>query len=268
MLGSDQGDPASADVYGVRFQPFAIDRITVGKRVSFLDADSERLVVAAADDGVDRLAQITGAGELTAIPGLGRPFAYAPDLHDGVMYYDDAQGSEKKGEFRYFAWDFAKREKKLLFQTNDQLGSASPLGDGRLVLARLNENGPEKTLIRNRAGKLKAFEIGGDGHNRAVGRDWIAITLVGEGDRFGDKPEAVVLLDPDSGKNRRIDGLQVITWSPDGKRLLARRTNSATDSALVLLDPAKPGALVDVHTVPGLVIYSGAWVRGDAPASH
>ncbi len=72
---------------------------------------------------------------------------------------------------------------------------------------------------------------------------------------------------PKTGKTTRTPGLQLICWSPDGTRLLARRTTSPTDSQLVLLDPAKPSAAVDVADVPGLTIYSGAWVRGEVPAA-
>lgn len=265
VLGSAVDDPANADVYAIRFDPFAIDRITVDKRISYLGADETHLVVAAADENIDQLARVTGNGALEPIPGLGRPFAYSPRVFDGVLYYEDAQGDEKEGENRSFAWDLEKRTKKLLIQSTEEFGGTTPIGGGRFVYGKPSMDGQDAIVIRSKTGKLTTFQAGGDVSDGAVGRDLIALTLVGANDRFGDKPEALVLLDLDTGEKKRVPGLQVIAWNPAGTRLLARRTDAATDSKLVLLDPAKPDAAVDLQTVPGLAIYGGVWVRGDAP---
>ncbi len=132
---SAENDPLFADVYGIRFAPFAIERITTDKRVSSLGADEKHVMVAAADQDVDRLAQVTGAGALNPVPGLGRPFAYTPTLRDGVMYFDDAQGQKSKGEYRYFSWNLRTQKKTLLFQSVKNLGSAQPFGDGRFLVS-------------------------------------------------------------------------------------------------------------------------------------
>lgn len=262
VRGSAINDPANADLYGIRFEPFVIDRITVDKRISSLGADKDHLLVAAADENIDQLAQVTGSGELQPIPGLGRPFAYSPRILDGVLYFDDAQGDDAKGENRSFAWDLQKQTKKLIFQTKEEIGGATPMSRGRLALSKRTADGSYEALVRSKAGKVTRFPVD-DVFGGALRGHVRALTLVGAGDRFGDKPEAIVLLDLDTGKRRRIDGLQVVAWNPAGTRLLARRTGAPTDSALVILDPAKPDALVEVATVPGLAVYGGAWVRGD-----
>ncbi|MGQ0466133.1 MAG: hypothetical protein ACT4QG_12510 [Sporichthyaceae bacterium] len=49
------------------------------------------------------------------------------------------------------------------------------------------------------------------------------MTLVGPGDTFGDRAEALLLLNLETGRKRRLPGLQVVDWNPEGTRLLARR---------------------------------------------
>ncbi|HEY3604295.1 MAG TPA: hypothetical protein VGL04_06455, partial [Sporichthyaceae bacterium] len=219
VLGSVENNPAAADVYGIKFDPFTVDRITSGKRVSSLGADGKHVMVAAADEDIDKLAEVAGSGELLPVSGLGRPFAYSPTLRDGVMYYADAQGDKAKGPNRFFAWDFEKRTNKLLFASKDDLGAPTPLADGRLVLDEADDNGNDKVVIRTKKGKLTSFPIGGDASNGPVGADWLAATLVGVGDKFGDKPEALVFLNLKTGKTKRVSGLEAICWSPDGTRL-------------------------------------------------
>lgn len=263
VLASAENNPLFADVFAIRFNPFRIDRLTTNKRVSSLSADTERIVVAAADSDVDRLAQLTGNGDLQPIPGLGRPFAYTPILRDGVMYFHDAQGNDARGEFRYYAWDLQTQKKTLLFQSVPDLGTAQPLSGGRFLVFAEEQNGTDVLAIRSQSGKLTKYPLNGEASDVEPGRRHLAATLVGAGDQFGDKPEALALVDLKTGKTRRIPGLQLVCWSPDGTRLLARRTDAQTDSHLVLLDPAKPNTLLEIATVPGLAIYSGTWVRGD-----
>ncbi|MGQ0466129.1 MAG: hypothetical protein ACT4QG_12490 [Sporichthyaceae bacterium] len=262
VLASAENNPLFADVYGLRFDPLVAERITVDKRVSSLTADDERVLVAAADQDVDRPAQVTGTGELLPIPGLGRPFAYTPYLRDGVMYYHDAQGEETTGKFRYWAWDLAKRQQSSLFRSKKDLASAHPLGEGRFMVRVPPDSQGDRLAVRNRSGKLTEFGLGGNVSDVLPGRDYFAATLVGEGDRFGDTPESLVLVDAKSGEHRRVPGLQVVAWNPDGTRLLARRIAAAGQSELVLLDPANPAEPVEVGTVPDLTIYTGTWVRG------
>lgn len=259
VLASAQNNPMFADVYAIRFTPFSIDRITTDKRASSIGADEKYVVVAAADEQIDKLAIVTSSGALKPIPGLGRPSAYTPTLRNGVMYYDDAQGDEARGENRFFTWDLSTRTKKLLFRTNEELGGAAPAGGGRLLLGKANEDRNDEVILRSRSGKLTRFPVGtGVGHTQ-IGRGLIAVTLIGP----DEKHEALLLLDPKTGKSRRLPGLELLCWNPSGTRLLARRTGDTTESRLVLLDPARPDAPTEVTTVPGLSIFGGVWVRGD-----
>lgn len=266
VLASAENNPLFADVYGIRFEPFAVERITTDRRVSSLGADEENVVVAAADQDVDRLAVVTGSGELQRVPGLGRPFAYNPTVVDGTMYYEDFAETPTGDVNRYYAWDLDERKKALLFKYTEGLAGIKPASRGQFAFGKASTGDSDVIVVRSKAGKLSRFTFDGDSSGLSVGRQWISSTLVGTDSRFGDKPEALLLLDPDTGTIKRVPGLQAICWTPDGTRLLARRTAALTDSQLVLVDPAKPDAAVALETVPGLVIYSGSWVRGAVPS--
>lgn len=84
------------------------------------------------------------------------------------------------------------------------------------------------------------------------------------------KPEVdgFALLDASNGKVKRVAGYQILCWSPDGTRLLAKRPGDATNTQLLLLDPAHPAAPIPVHDVPGLVIFGADWVRGAPALDH
>ncbi|MGQ0463827.1 MAG: hypothetical protein ACT4QG_00760 [Sporichthyaceae bacterium] len=270
VVASAENNHLFGDVYAIRFQPFAIDRITTGKRISSLGADGRDVLVAAGDANIDRLAVVGGTGDLLPVPGLDRPHAFQPTVVNGVMYYTDTDEVDRKDENRYFAYDLRKQTKTLLFRTEKTEFGLTPTHNGRLLTTTSSEDGPIKVVIRGKAGKkLRSFELGPDAGGGEFGRDWFAYTLVGADERGEDKVVGSALLDFDTGKIKRLPGVQPVAWSPDGTRLLAKRIGSApegspTDTALVLLDPAKPDTPVDVHIVPGLAIYFGTWVRGDA----
>lgn len=261
VLASAENDPAAADVYGLRFTPFTVERITTDKRVSALGADEQHLVVAAADQGgADRLAEVTGTGELTPIAGLGRPAGYSPTLRDGVLYFDDAGGKPATGKFRFFTYDLATRTKKLVYRSTKDLGAPKPLADGRLLVTVAGEDGQDRLAIRDKAGKVTALPALGDIAVVRPGEKLVAVTLVRPA---ADGPaQALLLFNPDTGEKQVIPNLQMVAWSPDGRQFLARRTESPTDSRLVVLDPTKDP--VELGTIPNLAIYGGVWVRGVA----
>ncbi|MGQ0464557.1 MAG: hypothetical protein ACT4QG_04470 [Sporichthyaceae bacterium] len=265
VLASAENNTLFADVYAIRFQPFGIDRITTGKRISRLGADRDHVVVAAGDENVDRLAVVSGTGDLLPVPGLGRPHAFAPKVVDGVVYYRDIDEADREDDSRYFAYNLGDQSKKLLFRTQKTHFGLAPMNGGRTISTTDSEDGPVRAVVRDKSGKQNSFDLGDEaGSGGALGRDWFAYALVGVDESGEDKALGLALLNPDTGKIKRVLGVQAVAWSPDGTRLLAKRIGSPTDSALVLLDPAKPEKLLDVHTVSGLAIYSGAWVRGEA----
>lgn len=268
VQASAEDNPLFADLYGIRFAPFVVDRITTGKRISTMGADAKHLVVAAADGDVDRLAMVTGAGELQPIPGLDRPYGFSPDVIDGVLYYEDIDPEGVKDENRFFAFDLNNGAKKLLFRSAKEYNQLKPLSGGRLLMVADGGDGSAQVTIRSKSGDQTRYTLGGQGGAGDLGRDWFAGTLGSPDDNFGGTIEALVLLDPDTGRMKRVPDLQVLSWNPDGTRLLARRAGTGNDSRLVLLDPNKPEAAVDVLTVPGLTIYDAVWVRGDAPRAN
>ncbi|MGQ0623183.1 MAG: hypothetical protein ACT4PP_00770 [Sporichthyaceae bacterium] len=264
VIASAPRMPLFADLYGIRFSPFVMERITTDKRVSSLGAGPENIVVAAADQGADQLALVGADGTLRDVPGLGRPFGYNPHVADDTLFYEAIEREGEKLINRYFAWDFDRQRQTPLFDYTESLDGITPLSRGRFAFAIAgNDTTEDVVVVRAKNGALTRFGVGGQGIGLDVGRDLIATTLVGAGDRFGDTPETLVLLDRDTGETEQIPGLQAICWTPDGTRLLARRTTSTTSSELVLLDPAAPTALAVIGSVPNLVIYSGAWVRNN-----
>ncbi|MGQ0845305.1 MAG: hypothetical protein ACT4QF_14350 [Sporichthyaceae bacterium] len=261
VLASEENDPAVADVYGLRLDPFTVERITVDKSVSALGADAERVVVAAADAAVDRLALLDGSGTLLDVPGLGRPEAYSPILRDGVLYFDDAAGAKAKGRYRFFSFDLAKQAKTLVLQSTRELGAPKPMADGSLLLTTTQKDGQERLVVRDGAGKTSTLPPLGDVAVVRPGVDLVGVTLV----RDEGKSRALLLFNPATGDKQVIPDLQILAWSPDGKRILARRTTDVpNDSRLVVLDPAK--APYELGTLPNLSIFSGVWVRGNVPA--
>jgi hypothetical protein len=262
VVASATNSPADADVYAIRFDPFSVDRITTDKRISSMGADDEHVMVAAGDEQIDKLAQVTGSGDLKSIPGLGRPHAFTPYLAGGVLYYRDVDDRGHNDQYRFLSWDLKKETGTLLYQSEENFGAAKPMTGGRMLLVTDDEEGNDQVAIRSKSGKLTEFPLHGVVSLVRAGRSWIATTLVGAGDQGGNQPEATVLVDPTTGRTKRIPGLQAICWNPAGTLLLARRTADLTNSQLVLLDPAHPDAPRRLQTVPGLAIFNGTWVRG------
>ncbi|MGQ0623643.1 MAG: hypothetical protein ACT4PP_03165 [Sporichthyaceae bacterium] len=167
---------------------------------------------------------------------------------------------------RFFSFDLDRRAKQQLFDVNGGAGLA-PVAGGKLLYGRSTDKiGDASVLeIREKSGKVRTISFKADVFGGSLGTEWTAATINAPDHSFGNKPETLVLLNLKSGKTKRIDGLQAVCFTPDGTRLLARRVGDPLSSPLVLLDPDKPTDLVEVGTVPGLAIFSGTWVRGDAP---
>jgi hypothetical protein len=262
VVGSAEDNPLFSDLYGIRFSPYTVDRITTDKRISSLGADEQHLMVAAGDEQIDKLAQVTGSGDLVPIPGLGRPHAYSPSLRDGVMYYSDAEGDDATGENRYFAWDLTRRAKKLLFSSKDDVAPV-PASGGRLVLTKADKTGKDELLVRDASGQLTHLPVKARLGVDSVGRDFVAAaTLVGGDSNSDPKADGLILVTLKTGKAKRVPGLLVVCWSPDGTRLLAMRTGTTTSTQLVLVDLAAPDAPpLALQTLP-FATYEGVWVRG------
>lgn len=263
VIASAENNPLFADVYGVTLDPAMAYRVTTDKRISSLDANAQRIVVAAADGPADRLAYVTDTGELQPIPGLGRPFAYTPEFRDdGSIVFADLVGTDSTSTNRYLAWNERDREKRVLFRSEKELNGPTPGPDSSLAFLLYKETGDDAVVLREASGKMLTFPLNGDGGYVHWGRTFIAATLNGAGSEFGDKASGMVLIDPDTGEQTPVPGWQPIAWTADGERLLVRKAGDEANSELALLDPARPSAPEPVGTIPDLAIYTGAWVRG------
>lgn len=268
VLGSEENNPLSADVYGVTFDPLNVERITVDKRVSSVDANAERIVVAAADSRTDRLAFVALDGELAPVPGIGRLFAYAPVFtSDGGLLYQDFRVKGDQDVNRYWRWDESTRKAVQLFRSTEQLfgpfiGDSS---DERLAFVRNPGMLGNEIVLRNSDGtKPRSFAISEVMSGSSWGASLLALSVAAEGSKFGDTPSDLIFLNPKSGEQVRVPGYQAVAWTPDGTKLLVRSTGDLGSSVLSLLDPKNPTAPQSLGTIPGLAIYSGAWV-GDVP---
>lgn len=267
VVASATNDPLHADLYGIRFDPLSAVQITHGKNVSTVDATATRVVVAAADGTVDQLALVGSDGTLAEIPGVGRPFAYNPTFVDAhtLMFDDVLVPKENVQVNRTVQWDETAKAKKVLFQTDDNLIGSTPGPGGQVAVIRTAADGRKSVVIRAASGETRAVAVDGDVGRIDWGPRYIAIALNNTKVQPGGDPSiATILLDPDNGKQLQLGGSQPVAWTPDGTKLLVRQTGDAKNSQLAFFDPARPdGELQRLGGITGLVLYSGAWVKGD-----
>lgn len=264
VVASEANDPAAADLYGITLDPLTAVRITHDKKISTVDATADRVVVAAADARLDQLALVSDTGELGEVPGVGRPFAYNPSFVDDhtLMFDDVLVPSEDVHINRTVTWDETAQAKSVLVETEDTLISSTPGPAGQVALVRTRKNGRESVVVRAPSGTLKEIPVEGDIGELVWGPQYIAVGLNNTERKAGADPSAaLVLLDPAAGKQLQLGLSQPIAWTPDGGRLLVRRTGDTASSQLAYFDPAAPDApLQSIGGITGLVIYSGAWL--------
>lgn len=267
VVASETNDPLNADLYGIRFDPLSAVRITRDKKISAADATASRVVVAAADGQVDQLAFVSDDGELSEIPGLGRPFAYNPTfVDDHTLMFDDILVPQEDVHInRTLTFDETAKAKTVVFQTEDSLIGSTPGPDGQIALIRTRKKA-QSIVVRAASGETKQVPIEGFAGKLDWGLRYIAVGLSNTEAKPGDDPSiATVVIDPTTGKQLQLGASQPLAWTPDGTKLLVRQTGDKVNSQLAWFDPAKPdGDLEKIGGITGLVIYSGAWVKGDA----
>jgi hypothetical protein len=262
MMGSAQKQSGDAELYGIRFNPLRIDPITTNKRIETFGADGQHLVAATRDGQIDELSEVTGAGELAPIPGLGQVRGSSPSLRDGRLYYRNAEGDAATGEYGYFVWDFATEASAQLFNASKDERPV-PAPGGRFVLTRAGEGGNKQVVVRDGKRELAHFPLNVQVDVDRVGRDYAALTTVSG---VKSLPNGLILVNLVTGKTARVPGVMVVCWSPDGTRLLGERLTASDETQLVLVDPGKPDATpTAVGTVP-FPMFEGVWVRGDVPS--
>ncbi|MBA3742310.1 hypothetical protein [Sporichthya sp.] len=265
VLASAENNPLFSDLYGITLNPLQAYRITTDKRISSMDVDTEQIVVAAADGPTDRLALVTGTGELRPIPGLGRPFAYNPSLlADGTILFEDFTESSREKVNRYRIWDPTRKKKATLFTSTQPLYGLHPGPKGSVALLLNNPTTNDAIVIRDAAGTQRTYPIAGDGGFITWGRTFVTTTLNEPDSQFGSKPKGLVLIDPVTGKRTEVAGWQPIAWTVDGTKLLVRGTDDLANSVLAVLDPSDVQSPQSIGTLENLAIYTGSWIRGNA----
>ncbi len=267
LVAEPAGNILQADLYGLDLDTSTPERLTSGKRVSFVSADKRSVVVSAADGGADRLALVGKGGVLEAVPGLGRPAGFTPALSAGSILYQTVRQDTGGDEVRFHAWDPSIKKATIFLRTRKDW--EGPVAGPRGQTAFLDrERGDDRIAVRSKDGGTRSFEVAPEAGEYSWGRRWIAVTEVAPGSEFGQAAVGTVLLDPATGKQRRVPGWQPIAWSPyaDGS-LLVRKTTDGPDTVLALLDPDQPRAEPSVLiTLPGLRVFQGAWAeRAELP---
>lgn len=263
VSASEEANILFADVYGLDLEPLTPHRLTSGKRISTMDANAEHIVVAAADGDVDRLGYVVDGGEIGPIPGLDRPYAFSPTFEaDGDILYSDylERTPGQPGVNRFFEWDPPTGTRKLVLKTpsDDVFGPiAGPAGQ-RAIFGRPGK--PNVILLPDPQGKERSIPVPAEASSFVWGERWLALFLSVDDKQYGFLPTDTILLDPESGERKRIPGWEPLVWTPDGTRLLVRKTAYPTASELALLDPDNPDDLEPVGALPNFTIYAAAWV--------
>lgn len=264
VVASAENNPLYSDLYGITVNPLSATRITTDKRISSLDAFAGQVVVAAADGPTDRLAFVADNGDLTPIPGLGRPFAYSPNFRpDGSVVFRDFVQDNDVAIYRTREWDRTTERTRTLSRSEEELLGLQLANDGRLLFLRNNETGDDVVVVENSKGRQRSFRLNGDGAGYlGWGRDHIAATANAADASFGEQATGTVLIAVDTGEQQLVPGWQPIAWNGEGTKLLVRSTADLTRSELAFLDPLSPAAPERLGVLPALAVYFGSWMRG------
>lgn len=266
-IGSTLDDPRNADVYGITLNPLRAYRVTTQKRISYVSANADMVVVAAADQGVDMLGRLDPDGQILDIPGLGRPHAFSPAIQpDGTIRYDDAEGEGAKNA-RYLSWNPGTKKSRVLFREASSVLSSVVAGPGgAFAYTESIRDAINKLVVVRESGKARSFATADTTGFNYWGKTLIAVMVLPPNDGFAPAI-ATILIDPASDRTTEVPGWSPIAWSPDGTRLLVQRTGggAGAPSELALLDPDNPTAPRSLGTIPHLTVYQGSWIRGDGP---
>lgn len=263
---SEDGNILQADLYGITLQPLRAYRLTSGKRISYVSADADSVVVSAAYDTIDRLAEVGEGGTLNDVPGLGRPHAFTPEiLSDGKIYFE-MDGDKRQ----YLSWDPSTRTRKVLFASDkEDVGGVSAGPDRQFLYLDQRKEKSGEIVVVGPKGAKRSYPVAPSIGAATWGERLIAVTLLGAGSGF---PPAIgtVLLDPGNGKKTTVQGWAPLAWSPDRKELLVTRGSepAVPDAELAVMDPAQPGSPRVLGELAKLTIFQASWVdRGSATAT-
>ncbi|GAA0609446.1 hypothetical protein GCM10009547_09410 [Sporichthya brevicatena] len=270
VIGRTPDAPETADVYGLRLDPYRLDRITRGLRVSSVAATEGLLVVAAAEGGEDRLGLVNAAGGLLPVPGLGRPAATSVAIVGRTLYYAD--GGESGGPHRYVGFDLDRHTTTQVLRSSDDVRGIVPMPGGRHALLRIGDGrADDEFVVRDRRGRTTAYPLRADVTRMVAGDGWIAATAPARNGVVTDA--TTLLLNLSTGRITRMPGYRAAAASPDGSRLLL--VGDESDDPMVegfyVADPTAPrrltGLSLGMDSNPTL-IGGGVWFRGDAPDGY
>ncbi len=265
VAASADGDVLSADLYGITFDPLTVHRITTDKRISNLAADRSTVVVVAADEQLDKLALVTEGGELVPLPGVGRPHGFSPEVRPNgrIRFEDDGPDDDRRVLGRLLEYDPQTERTRVLFSSRREINLAGTLSGGFLELVHRDNADDQVAIVGD--GARRVFRIAPRIGDALVGTGYVAARVYPVDDPTAE-PTDTSLLDTMTGKAVVLRGWSPLAWSPDGTRLLVKRRPAAgeMETELGLLDVRRPKDVTQVGVVPALVLYSGAWVSGEA----
>jgi hypothetical protein len=239
------GPVGKADLYRIRLHPVSITRLTHGARVSAVSANGAQIAVADARNDIDHVEQFAN-GRLQAIPGLGQPHAYTPEVSTaGVSYVELGQ----QGTKLTFT---AKLFNAVRGTTSTLLTSKHPL-----EFPFAGENG--RFGVAQGQGKSERIVLLGGGDRmtisapRAASVVWASASLVA----FSDFKTGTTIFDFISKAKGVIQDWFPLCWSPDHAALLLL-TNG---QSLGLSEGPKFESVKDIGHQPVGPIWSCGWVN-------
>jgi hypothetical protein len=264
-VGAADGNELFADVYGITLNPLRAYRLTADKRISWLSATKDTIVVAAGDDQVDKLGVIAAPDSIGPIAGLGRPQAFSPEVQpDGTIRFQDLGKGEKLTP-RYLSYDPASGKTRVLYKSDDPAIAFAGAGPGSGFTAVNQEAKPNNyVLLIGGRGDSRKVAMPGQITNPSPGKHFVAAGVFGPS--VGDGPVDTALIDNRTLKVRTVKGCVPLAWTPDGTKLLVGLTHAGSDThdtELALLDPASPSLPPEpMGTLPGVSLFMGTWVSG------
>lgn len=263
-IGAADGNILEADLYGISLGPLRAHRVTTGKRISWISASDEALVVAAGDQQIDKLGYVLENGQIGPIPGLGRPAGYSPTIQpDGTIRYED-DGPGDTVITRYVSYDPKTSKTTVLLRTKKDMNLVGTSPEGRFLEVVHDDTGPDLVALVSKAGDRRVFTVGERIEGPIPGKRLIAIGSLGSSDPYAPAT-ATIILDPRNGGTKSIEGWAPLSWTPDGTKLLVVRAGETRlpDAELAVLDPADPTKPEILGTIPGLTFFQADWVARD-----
>lgn len=263
-IASAEGNELQADVYGLTLNPLRAFRLTTDKRVSWLSADENTVVVAAADEQIDKLGYLLEGGSIGPLADLGRLVAYSPEIQsDGTIRYQD-DGAGDASINRYMAYDPEAGRTRVLYRTTKDLNVVAAMPGGKFLEVIHRDSAVDQVAVVSLQGGRRIFPVADRIASPIAGKTLVAVAAFTAAD-VNLPADATVILDPRTGRVRTVEGWAPLTWTPDGTKLLVVRAGETRrpDAELAVLDPGSPDRPEILGTIPGLTFFQADWVPRD-----